>query len=247
MRKNRLNLTARVILDVLTTSEDEAAENVSYSTRLVDVSPTGMQVVADEEITVDQYMSLNVMSRDAMFRLTGFPAWCRSDEEGGYLCGVTIDEEESDDYELWVQFCEELQGALERTDDDSSIIVPKTPLPLKLLYIEDDLTSQVLVSSVCSSYGNMEVTIANSGEDGLEYAGSEKFDMIIIDIKLPGMSGHEVAEKLRLVVPDVPLVAISSDLKNKVQARKSGFSEFVSKPIQLNTFLVTLADVYRRR
>jgi two-component system phosphate regulon response regulator PhoB len=78
-----------------------------------------------------------------------------------------------------------------------------------------------------------QIILAHSGEDGVEAALKERPHLVILDLSLPGMSGKEVAERLRLagILPDVPLIIASGEaqgLTDKIQA-----SAYLVKPFPM--------------
>ena len=66
----------------------------------------------------------------------------------------------------------------------------------KILVIDDEPSLQELVKTILESEG-FEVEIASSGPEGLEKLGKGKPDLVLLDMMMPGMSGREVAEKIR--------------------------------------------------
>ncbi|MDZ7726294.1 MAG: response regulator [Candidatus Campbellbacteria bacterium] len=81
----------------------------------------------------------------------------------------------------------------------------------KVLAVEDDLFLKELLAGKLSD-DEFDVSYAATGEDALELADSEKPDIILLDILLPGMSGFEVLEKLKADegTKDIPVVILSN-------------------------------------
>lgn len=106
---------------------------------------------------------------------------------------------------------------------------------LKILLIEDNHDFIFLLSSLLRQMGNCEVFMAYNGFEGLQKAKSTVPDIIFCDIGLPGMSGFDVARKLREddSLKDIWIVALSGyagewDIANSAQ---SGFNLFLPKPV----------------
>ena len=89
-------------------------------------------------------------------------------------------------------------------------------------------------------------TVEESGDglDALVKLKQDKFDVIIMDIKMPKMDGMEALERIQLLSPDTPVIMISghADINTAVEAVKKGAFDFVSKPLDLNRMLITVRN-----
>ena len=114
-----------------------------------------------------------------------------------------------------------------------------------LLYIEDDPINALLLSEALKRVPQWRVILADNGETGLELARQALPDLIITDINLPGMSGHEVIRALRADANTAALrcVALSADaLPDQIKAgTESGFDGYWTKPIDLGFMFECLA------
>ena len=108
-----------------------------------------------------------------------------------------------------------------------------------ILYIEDDFNSQKLVRRVLERNG-YRVFTAGDGLKGLEVARACKPDLILIDINLPNMDGHEITTRLRSLptTATVPIVAITANVSslNRDLALAAGCTGFLTKPIDVRSF-----------
>lgn len=104
----------------------------------------------------------------------------------------------------------------------------------RVLVIEDNPLSRELVSAVLESLGCDTVT-AGSAEEGLELAQSLKPDLILLDLRLPGMSGYEAIRVIRTdpLFRSVPVVAVTAQAMqgDEASALRAGFDAYLSKPI----------------
>ena len=110
----------------------------------------------------------------------------------------------------------------------------------KILYIEDNEQNLYLVSFILEKHGYV-VCSAADGLEGIARATSEKPDMILLDIQLPGMDGYTVARRLR-ALPDMeatPIIAVTSYAMegDREKALAAGCSGYIEKPINPDTFL----------
>ena len=82
-------------------------------------------------------------------------------------------------------------------------------------------------------YDGCEVLLAATGEEGVKLVEREAPDLVFLDIKMPGMDGLEVLQKLRHLVETVPIVIISghADISTAVEATRLGAFDFIEKPL----------------
>jgi CheY-like chemotaxis protein len=104
----------------------------------------------------------------------------------------------------------------------------------RVLVIEDNPLSRELVFAVLESLGCDTVT-AGSAEEGLELAESLELDLILLDLRLPGMSGYDAIGVIRKhpVLRSVPVVAVTAQAMqgDEASALRAGFDAYLSKPI----------------
>lgn len=112
----------------------------------------------------------------------------------------------------------------------------------KILVVDDEISIRRTLKDILE-YEKYEVTDAENGIKALEIVQSEKFDLILCDIKMPGMDGLEVLEELTKTI-DTPVVMISGHgtIDTAVEAIKKGAFDYISKPFDLNRLLVTVRN-----
>jgi two-component system cell cycle response regulator len=114
-----------------------------------------------------------------------------------------------------------------------------------ILVIEDDPASLALMGYLLQAFGYAAITAA-SGEEGLEAARRAVPDLILCDIQLPGIDGHEVARQLKgdRVLAGVPLVAVTAlaMVGDRSKVMESGFDGYLSKPIVPETFVKQVGE-----
>ena len=116
--------------------------------------------------------------------------------------------------------------------------------PLKVLHVDDDPMNLRVVQEILGAFGHMGV-MANSGEEALERLATEAFDIMLIDIHMPLMTGIDVVRFLRASggsQSDIPVVALTADVYSRRPAEylALGFNDFVSKPILVATLMETI-------
>ncbi len=118
---------------------------------------------------------------------------------------------------------------------------------MKILIIDDE-------KAICSTlkeileYEKYEVEFANDGMEGVKKAQSEKYDLVLCDIKMPKMDGIEVLAKLQEINPEMPVVMISGHgtIETAVDAIRKGAYDYIAKPPDLNRLLVTVRNALDR-
>ena len=100
----------------------------------------------------------------------------------------------------------------------------------KILIIEDEVAIADLEKDYLELSG-FEVAIENAGDTGLERALSEKFDLIVLDLMLPGMDGFEVCKKIR-EEQNIPILMVSAkkDDIDKIRGLGLGADDYMTKP-----------------
>ncbi len=101
-----------------------------------------------------------------------------------------------------------------------------------ILVAEDTPTSQMLIETLLKNIG-CEVVIAQDGAEALEKIKLQHFDLVIMDIRMPNMSGYEATELMRKEGHTVPIVALtayatSNDREKYIDA---GCNDYLSKPL----------------
>lgn len=127
------------------------------------------------------------------------------------------------------------------TYKDTTIDLVNEGFQYNIMYVEDNKSNQMLVKNLFIEYPNINLTISSSAEDGLSTIESEHFDLIILDINLPGMDGYGALEKLKrdATTKDIPVVALSAsasadDIKKGL---KAGFNKYITKPVVISELI----------
>jgi CheY-like chemotaxis protein len=111
--------------------------------------------------------------------------------------------------------------------------------PNSILVAEDEDNNFMLLKFILSEY-NINVTRAIDGIDAVEkFKAGTHFDLIIMDIKMPGMDGIEANRLIREINSDIPVIALTAYAQesDKHKIMSSGFVDYISKPFEKNHFL----------
>lgn len=117
----------------------------------------------------------------------------------------------------------------------------------KILLIEDEANMRALLADRLLSEG-YAVDGASDGNEGLEKATSTAFDVIILDLMLPGMSGLEVCRQIRLAGMATPILILTArgQIEDKVTGFKLGADDYVTKPFEVREILARIEALLRR-
>jgi len=114
---------------------------------------------------------------------------------------------------------------------------------MKVLIIDDERSIRNSLKEILADEG-YDVDVAEDGAQGLALADKEKYSIIFCDIKMPGMDGVEVLDKLVEMGIDSAVVMISGhgDISTAVECIKKGAFDFIPKPLDLNRILITIKN-----
>jgi two-component system NtrC family response regulator len=118
----------------------------------------------------------------------------------------------------------------------------------RILFIDDDRAGREVALFNLRKSG-YEVTAASDGQEGLAAFSPGKFDLVITDVKMPGISGIEVLRRIRSQAPDVPVLVITAfgNVETAVQAMKEGAYDFIGKPFHRDQLLLSVGKAFERR
>lgn len=114
----------------------------------------------------------------------------------------------------------------------------------KILVADDNYIIRRLLKSLLESKG-YDVALATDGVEALAAAQADKPDMVVLDVRMPSMTGIEVLRHLRASGNDVPVMILTAfaDKSTAREAREAGAFDFVAKPFNL----INLTGIIRRK
>lgn len=103
----------------------------------------------------------------------------------------------------------------------------------KILIIDDERPTLDMLSLFLGAYGHEALT-AETGEEGIEVFNSENPDIVMTDIKMPGMDGIEVLKKIKAIDPSTEVIVVTGhgDMDLAIQALNLSATDFINKPVQ---------------
>ena len=116
----------------------------------------------------------------------------------------------------------------------------------RILVVDDDPQILRAVRTSLQARG-YEIATAGNGETALEALSGDRFDLVILDLGLPGIDGHEVIRRLR-AWSEVPVIVLSvrESQEDKVTALDAGADDYVTKPFAIGELLARVRAVARR-
>jgi two-component system phosphate regulon sensor histidine kinase PhoR len=119
---------------------------------------------------------------------------------------------------------------------------------IKILVVDDEKVVRDGCSRVLTGKGYRVLTAGN-GQEGMDILARETVDIILLDLKMPVMSGEEMLDKTREMYLDVPVVIITGHgtIDTAVECMKKGAYDFITKPFQIEQFLITIKRAEENR
>jgi DNA-binding response OmpR family regulator len=112
---------------------------------------------------------------------------------------------------------------------------------VRILVIEDEVRIQAFLARGLEAEG-YTVIAAGDGREGLDLATQTRWDLVVLDLLLPGLNGLQVLRELQREKPDLPVVILSArgDVQTKLRGFELGASDYVAKPFSLDELLARI-------
>jgi two-component system, sensor histidine kinase len=114
---------------------------------------------------------------------------------------------------------------------------------LRVLVIDDSLDNQELIGIMLTRMG-AKIDVAVNGSEALARAPKGNYDLLLMDIQMPVMDGHEATRRLRNMGFRKPILALTAHAmkEERCRCKESGFSGFMSKPINKEDLVKTIME-----
>ena len=118
---------------------------------------------------------------------------------------------------------------------------------MRILLVEDDPTTSKSVEMMLSN-ANLNVYATDLGEEGVDLARLYDYDLILLDLNLPDMNGHEVLRQLRMAKIETPTLVLSGydDAENKIKSFGFGADDYMTKPFHREELIARIHAIVRR-
>ena len=104
-----------------------------------------------------------------------------------------------------------------------------------ILAVDDEPFNLDLIEAAFLDYDNVSITNASNGQEALNYLASMVFDVVLLDISMPGMDGLEVLQKIRADerLKQLPVLMVTANVEKEHESITLGASDFISKPYDI--------------
>ena len=118
---------------------------------------------------------------------------------------------------------------------------------MRILLVEDDPTTSRSIELMLT-HANLNVYATDLGEEGIDLAKLYDYDLILLDLNLPDMSGHDVLRQLRLAKIDTPILILSGadDTESKLRGFGFGADDYMTKPFHREELVARIHAIIRR-
>ena len=119
---------------------------------------------------------------------------------------------------------------------------------MKILVVEDEVRLAEALSQIMQEQ-KYQVDVANDGNDGLDYALYGDYDVIVLDVMLPGKDGFEVVRALRAAKVQTPVIMLTArdDVRDKIRGLDKGADDYMTKPFVPEELLARIRALSRRQ
>jgi signal transduction histidine kinase/CheY-like chemotaxis protein len=135
-------------------------------------------------------------------------------------------------------FIVRLPAHVEMTQREKAVVVPSVPEKANVLVIDDEETIRDLLTSILVRF-NHDVTAAVDGTAGIRAFRTGNYDIVFTDLGMPGISGWEVAQRIKAVDPSVTVVLITGwgIQLDEIELKERKIDSVISKPFQIKQIL----------
>lgn len=121
-------------------------------------------------------------------------------------------------------------------------------LKAKVLLVDDEEDFLKTLAERLESRG-LKVTTATSGENALTSVEGQEYDLIVLDLAMPGIDGLETLKRIKAKQPEAEIIMLSGQgsIKTSIEAMKLGAEDFIEKPVNISELLDKISEAKEKR
>lgn len=118
---------------------------------------------------------------------------------------------------------------------------------MRILVVEDEIKTSAFLRKGLRESG-FTVDVANDGEEGLDLALSREYDLVILDVMLPGVDGWQIIKKIRGTKRDTPVLFLTARdaVQDRIKGLELGADDYLVKPFAFSELLARIRTILRR-
>ncbi|KAB2890505.1 MAG: response regulator [Desulfobulbaceae bacterium] len=121
-------------------------------------------------------------------------------------------------------------------------------LKAKVLLVDDEEDFLKTLAERLETRG-LKVTTASNGESALAFVEGQEYDLIVLDLAMPGLDGLETLKRIKARQPDAEIIMLSGQgsIKTSIEAMKLGACDFLQKPVDITALLEKISEAKEKR
>ncbi len=122
------------------------------------------------------------------------------------------------------------------------------PAEIRILIIDDEPNLRSTLGMILRR-GGYEVTTAAHAQEALQLLINRRFDLVFLDLKMPGMDGMQLLPEMRLLYPDMPIVILTANasLETAIEALRAGAKGYLLKPLDPVQILNRVSEILKEQ
>ena len=118
---------------------------------------------------------------------------------------------------------------------------------MKILVVDDEAPIRDMIKKGLFQMGGFDVEVAKNGLEAIEKIEKDVFDLVLTDLKMPGMDGLELLKTIKGTRPDMMVILMTAygSIETAVEAMRMGANDYITKPIDLNELLIHISKAQK--
>jgi DNA-binding NtrC family response regulator len=118
---------------------------------------------------------------------------------------------------------------------------------IKILVVDDEALVRDVIKKGLSQMGGFNVEVAQNGPEAIEKIEKDVFDLVLTDLKMPGMDGLELLKNIKGTRPEVMVILMTAygSIETAVEAMRIGANDYITKPVDLNELLIHISKAQK--